>query len=69
VYVAMTYTCIIPFLKGIYLTLNSWRGNQNKEGWKETNRRKREDKRLQVPTECKNPPEWVSLVARLKLDM
>jgi hypothetical protein len=35
VFVAMTYTSIIPYLKGIYLTLNSWRRNRNKEGWKE----------------------------------
>jgi hypothetical protein len=27
VYVAMTYTSMIPYLKGIYLTLNSWRDN------------------------------------------
>jgi hypothetical protein len=69
VYAAMTYTPIIPYLKGIYLTLNSWRGNRNKEGWKETNKRKREDERLQGPTEYEDPPEWVSLVARLKLDV
>jgi hypothetical protein len=42
VYVAMTYTSMIPYLKGIYLTLNSWRGNRNKDGWKESNKRKRD---------------------------
>jgi hypothetical protein len=25
VYVSMTYMSLIPYLKGIYLTLNSWR--------------------------------------------
>jgi hypothetical protein len=63
------YTSMIPYLKGIYLTLNLWRGNRNKEGWKETNKCKREDERLQGPTECEDPPEWVSPVARLKLDV
>jgi hypothetical protein len=69
VYVAMTYTSMIPYLKGIYLTLNSRRGNRNKEGWKETNKRKRQDEIPQGPTECEDPPEWVCPVARLKLDV
>ena len=33
-YVSKTYTCIVLYLKGIYLTLNSWRHGQNKTGWK-----------------------------------
>jgi hypothetical protein len=41
-YVAMTYTSMIPYLKGIYLTLNSWRGNRNKDCWKESNKLKRD---------------------------
>jgi hypothetical protein len=56
VYVAMTYTSMIPYLIGIYLTLNSWRRNRDKEGWKESNKRKQEDKILQGPTECEDPP-------------
>jgi hypothetical protein len=35
VYVSMTYTSLIPYLKGIYLTLNSWRPDRDKEGWKD----------------------------------
>jgi hypothetical protein len=41
VYVAMTYTLMILYLKGIYLTLNSWRDNRDEEGWKEVCKRKR----------------------------
>jgi hypothetical protein len=32
VHKAMTYSDMMPFLKGFYLTLNSWRPDRNKEG-------------------------------------
>ena len=31
---AETYPTITPFLKGIHLTLDSWRANRDSEGWK-----------------------------------
>ena len=34
VHLAMTYACMMPFLKGFYLSMNLWRGGRNKEGWK-----------------------------------
>ena len=70
VYVAMTYTSMIPYLKGIYLTLNSWRGNRNKDGWKDTKKRKRDLETDQASPEVyEPPPTWVSAVPRLKLDI
>lgn len=33
VYVSQTCMMIVPYLKGIYLTLNLWRKGQNKNGW------------------------------------
>ena len=33
VYVAQTYTLLVPYLKGIYLTLNSWKKSQYTGGW------------------------------------
>ena len=33
-HLAMTYTCINPFLKGFHLTLDSWRPNRKENGWK-----------------------------------
>ena len=33
VYVSQTYTCMVPYLKGIYLTLNSWRHGRDEDGW------------------------------------
>jgi hypothetical protein len=70
VYVAMTYTSMIPYLKGIYLTLNSWRGNQNKDGWKESNKRKRDtDPGKATSLGSESPPVWVSAAMRLKLNV
>ena len=35
VYIARTYpTMIVPYLKGIHLTLEMWQGNQDANGWK-----------------------------------
>ena len=33
VYVCQTYKYLVPYLKGIYLTLNSWRGGRDNDGW------------------------------------
>ena len=33
VYVCQTYSALVPYLKGIYLTLNSWRNYRDNEGW------------------------------------
>jgi hypothetical protein len=33
VYVARTYTALVPYLKGIHLTLDSWRVNRADDGW------------------------------------
>ena len=34
VYFCRTYSSFVPYLKGIHLTLDSWRANRNEEGWK-----------------------------------
>jgi hypothetical protein len=34
VYVARTYKALMPYLKGVHLTLDSWRGNRNDDGWR-----------------------------------
>ena len=38
VHLAMTYANIKPFLRGFYLTLNSWREGRDKAGWKLSSR-------------------------------
>jgi hypothetical protein len=70
VYVAMTYTSMIPYLKGIYLTLYSWRGNWNKDGWKELNKLKRDtDPGEATSLGLESLSLWVSADTRLKLDV
>ena len=27
------YTCMVPYMKGIYLALNSWQHDCDKDGW------------------------------------
>jgi hypothetical protein len=34
VYVARTYTTMLPYLKGVHLTIDSWRAHQDEEGWR-----------------------------------
>ena len=42
VYVAQTYTSLVLYLKGIYLSLNSWQSDWDEDGWLTP-----EDKRMQ----------------------
>lgn len=41
-YVDMTYKSLMPYLKVLYLCLNSWSKNRDNEGWKLLGKRKRE---------------------------
>ena len=34
VHLAMAYPLMFPFLRGFYLTMNSWRQGRDKDGWK-----------------------------------
>ena len=34
VYFCRTYTSLVPFLKGLHLTLDSWRGGRDDDSWK-----------------------------------
>jgi hypothetical protein len=36
VYVAQAYPSLVTYLKGIHLTLDSWRSDRNEDGWKRT---------------------------------
>jgi hypothetical protein len=66
VYVSMTYTSLVPYLKGIYLTLNSWRPDQDEEGWKDPKRNPKVNKKKY---KREKPPKWVEVVPRLKHDL
>lgn len=38
VHVARTYPAVVPYLKGLHLTIDSWRPNRDKDGWKSAER-------------------------------
>ena len=64
VYVSQTYTCMVPYLKGIYLTLNSWRNGCDKDGWVIPKQLRDEMEELDGL-----PPPFVQCVTRLKYDV
>ena len=64
VYVSQTYTCMVPYLKGIYLTLNSWRAGQDAMGWKIPKQQRDEAQARDGPA-----PKFVKCVARLACDV
>lgn len=67
VYVAQNYISFVPYLKGIYLTLNSWRRGRDKEGWlTESGRR---EACLGLKPDDENPPDWVNIVHRFYTDL
>ena len=75
VYVSMTYTSMVPYLKGIYLTLNSWREGRDAEGWADEEMKwqvdEAGDKNRVAPNFLSNKghPVWSKAVPRLKDDL
>ena len=77
VYLARTYTSIVPYLKGIHLTIDSWRDGRDEEGWKlRTNARRKldsnEDDSHSISTQRTTkttPPKVVKPVKRLLDDL
>ena len=66
VYVAGTYTMFTSYLKGIYLTLNSWRPGRTADGWPLPGF---ERDLVEVAKDHLVPPTWVTIVPRLKSDL
>ena len=64
VYVAQTYTVMVLYLKGIYLTLNLWKCGQDIEGW--TILKLEQDN---AELYDKQPPKFVKCVPWLKYDI
>ena len=67
VYVAQTYSSFVPYLKGIYLTLNSWRSGRDGEGW--LSEEERRNTRLGLKADDGNPPQWVKRIPRFYTDI
>ena len=66
-YVTRTYPSMVPYLKGIHLTLDSWRPQRDMEGWK--------DSRIPLPEDAgmgsnlNTPQTKVKAVSRLVCDL
>ena len=77
VYVSMTYTSMVPYLKGIYLTLNSWRDGRDVEGWPDAEMKRLFDEGREKVKHREGPelrskkghPVWSKAVPRLKDDL
>ena len=64
VYVSLTYKALVPYLKGIHLTLESWRPDRDEEGWKLPAK-----EREQLESDFDSPPTVVKQVPRFKSDI
>jgi hypothetical protein len=78
VYVARTYTSMVPYLKGIHATIDSWRKNRNIDGWKYPGPRDQwqdgvqvgeVERKLGVESEEEGEPLFVFPVPRLHTDL
>jgi hypothetical protein len=71
IYVTRTYPAMVPYLKGIHQTLDSWRTNRDSEGWKlsakELAARLRNGRSLEKEPE--GPPSRVKAASRLEGDL
>ena len=69
VYVSLTCDIMVPYLKGIHLTLESWRQDRDEEGWRlpEKDRRKRVREWREKASEI--PPEYLAKVPRYDVDV
>lgn len=74
IYVTRTFPSMVPYLKGIHQTLDTWRPNRREDGWKLTpkeilSRMRSEGERPEEPREMEHPPARVKAAPRLKDDL
>ena len=67
VHISATYEAIVPYLKGLHLTLDSWREGRDEEGWKDLTWYKFH--RAEQQSYQTKAPKWVKAVPRMKGDM
>ena len=68
IYVSRTYTAMVPYLKGLHLTLDFWRGRRDEEGWKILGREE-EGEGDQAAFANRKAPRFVSVAPRLYQDV
>jgi hypothetical protein len=70
VYIARTFPSLVPYLKGVHLTLDSWRAGRDSEGWKSYRQVNRHLTGTDdAPVYLSNPPELVTAVPQLSTDV
>jgi hypothetical protein len=67
IYVSRTYKAMVPYLKGLHLTLDFWRANRDEEGWSLVRDVELEGSRM--PMETEKAPRFVKVAPRLKEDL
>ena len=73
VYIARTYNSMVPYLKGLHATIDSWRPGRNMNGWKYSEQRKWMeepdewlfDDKFGMATDSPDEPKFVFPVPRL----
>jgi hypothetical protein len=69
IYVIRTYPAFTPYLKGVHLTLDSWRPNRDDEGWKMVHAFHYHKNEYPLPTSPTQPLVRVTGVPRLAGDL
>jgi hypothetical protein len=64
-YVTRAYTSLVPYLKGVHLTLDHWRPDRDEDGWRVSNTT---DDRLECLSQTEAPSK-VKAVSRLRSDI
>lgn len=69
-YIGRVFRPIIPYLKGFHLTIESFRGGRDDEGWKlPINARRADSEGTELPRYSLSPPTKVRAVPRLRQDL
>ena len=66
VYVSRTYRAMVPYLKGMRLSIDSCRPDRDEDGWRTTNTC---EPRLELKLESDKVPKFVKMVKRWKNDL
>jgi hypothetical protein len=67
IYVTRTYPAMVPYLKGIHQTLETWRPNRDEAGWKRKELREKDP--LEAEAHAGGPPKFVKAAPRLAGDL
>ena len=66
IYVSRTYRAMVPYLKGLHLTLDFWRPDRDEEGWRAFGH---EGLAVPTPPVMSKAPRFVKIAPRLQSDL